>query len=241
MALNGRRHLLIAFIALLLAAGAARGQDEPPQTTQLWFDYDPTWLLSKRWTLDVDIATRAIISGQPLWQIRLQPTLQFSPWKWMDLTGGVWVIYSRQAEAFDRFETRPTVGIRHKVDIWRGVRLSNYFRVELRIQRNLDTSQTLTARRLRNRIQVMAPINHRSLSQDNTWHIFADAEFFRQRDPNVDDGFNSRQRYRAGIGWRKDSARTYQFFYGFERSRNLINEPFSSDNIFSFSLIQTFK
>jgi hypothetical protein len=234
-------NLLIAFLALLLFTVAARGQVEPPRTTQLWFDYDPTWLLSKRWTLDVDTATRIIISEQPLWQIRLYPTLQFSPWKWMDLTGGVWLIYSRQAATFDRFETRPLMGIRLKKDVWRGIRLSHYFRIEFRIQRNLDTGETNSARRLRNRAQVMIPVNHRSLSQDNTWYAFFDVEFFRQKEQNVNDGFNSRQRYRAGIAWRKNSSRTYQFFYGFQRSRANPNETFSSEDIFSFSLIQTFK
>lgn len=235
------RRPLMVFFALLLVAGAARGQNEPPQTTQFWFDYDPTWPLSKRWTLDVDTAARIISSDNPLWQIRLYPTLQFDPWKWMDLTGGVWLIYSRQSSTFDRFETRPNLGVRLKKDIWRGIRLSQYSRIEFRIQRNLDTGETTSARRLRNRAQVMIPVNHRSLSQDNTWYAFFDVEFFRQKNPDVNDGFNSRQRYRAGIGWRKDSTRTYQFFYGFQRSRTSVNEPSSSDDIFSFSLIQTFK
>jgi len=232
---------LIAFFALLLITSAAQGQNETPRDSQFWFDYDPTWRLSRRWTLDVDAATRFVNSDPALWQVRLQPTLEFSPKKWIDLTGGVWLIYTNQFEASDLFETRPIVGIRVKRDIWRGVRLSNYLRAEYRIQRNLDTGQTLSAGRLRNRIQAMIPINHGNLSEDNTWYAFVDAEWFWQRDPNVDDGFNSRRRYRAGIAWRKNSTRTYQFFYGFQRSRNTINAPFSVNDIFSFSLIQTFK
>jgi hypothetical protein len=134
------------------------------------------------------------------------------------------------------------VGIRHEADIWRGVRLNNYFRLEHRVQRNLDTGETLTARRLRDRIQVMIPINHQNLSDDNTWYAIVDAEWFRQRNLNVDDGFNSRQRYRAGVGWRKNSAWDFQLLYVLQRSRQSPTSSFSpEDHIISISLIQRVK
>ena len=233
---------MIAFLASLLIAGAAQGQNEPlARNSQFWFDYDPTWGLGKRWTLDVDACTRFINSDPPRWQIRLYPTLEFSPLKWMDLTGGVWFIYIHRFENSAIFETRPMVGIKLKKDIWRGIRLSHFVRQEFRIRRNLDTGETLTVRILRNRLQVMIPINHKSLSEDNTWYAFADAEWFRRVDPKVDDGLNSRRRYRAGIAWRRNSTWTYQFFYGFQRTRISIDAPFLSANIFSFSLIHKIK
>jgi len=240
--LVGRWRLLMTFLAILLMAGAARGQSETQRDTQVWVDYDPTWRLRERWTLDVDIASRYAFSDPPIWQIRLQPTLEYSLRKWIDLTGGVWFIYSAQFDTFDRLEIRPIVGVRVKRDVGRGIRLSNLFRAEYRIQRNLGMGETVTAGRLRNRIQAMIPINHRSLSEDDTWYAFADAEWFWQRDQQVDDGFNSRRRYRAGIAWRKNSTWTYQLYYGFQRSRNTATESFTTaDDIIGFTLIQTFK
>src|SRR5215468_3109171 len=197
---------LIAFLASLLMAGVAQGQNETlPRNSQFWFDYDPTWCLGNRSTLDVDAYMRFITPDPPIWQLRLYPTLEFRPMKWMDLTGGVWFIYINRFEKSDLFETRPFVGIRLKKDVWRGVRLSNYVRQEFRIRRDLETGDTLSARRLRIRLQAMIPINHQSLSEDNTWYAFADAEGFRQKAPKVNDGFNSRRRYRAGIAWRRNS------------------------------------
>ncbi|HEU0179621.1 MAG TPA: DUF2490 domain-containing protein [Blastocatellia bacterium] len=233
---------MIAFLASLVMASAAQGQNETlSRNNQFWFDYDPTWVLSKRWTLDVDVATRFINSDPPIWQIRLYPTLEFRLLKWMDLSGGVWFVYTNRFEKSDLFETRPFVGIKLKKDIWRGIRLSNYVRQEFRIRRDLDTGATLFARRLRDRLQVMIPINHKSLSEDNTWYAFADAEWFRQVNPEVNDGFNSRRRYRTGIAWRRNSTWTYQFFYGFQRSRNNVNQPSVVENIFSISLIHNIK
>jgi hypothetical protein len=222
-------------------ASAALGQDRTPRDSALWVDYDPTWPLNGRWTLDVDVVSRFINSAPSVWQIRLYPTLTFGWRKWLDLSGGVWFIYSNRFENSDRFETRPFVGIKLKKNIWRGIVLSNYLREEFRFQRDLDTDKTASARRLRNRIQAMIPINHRSLSQDNTWYSFVDTEWFLQKSPLVDDGFNSRQRYRVGIAWRKNSTWTYQFFYGFQQPKNGVNTLLPNIDIFSFSVIQTFK
>jgi hypothetical protein len=234
--------LLIALITLIFTAGAAQGQKEGTTTNQLWADYDPTWRLSERWTLDVDAATRIINLDQFLWQIRLQPTLGFSPWKWMDLTGGLWLIYTRQSQTFDRFEARPVVGVRFKYDIWRGVRLSNYFRAEYRVQRNLDTGVTAATERLRDRIQAMIPINRRSLFENNTWFAIADTEWFGQRNQNVNDGFNSRQRNRFGIGWRKNPTWTFQLLYILQRTKFIAVGPVSTvDHVISFSVIQRLK
>jgi hypothetical protein len=198
--------------------------------------------LGKRWKLDVDNGSRLVNGDPSLWQIRFQPTLEFSPKKWIDLTGGVWLIYTNQFDMSDLFETRPTVGLRLNLDVWRGARLSNYTRAEYRIQRDLGADDTMTAWRLRNRVQTQVPINRKSLSDDNTWYAIADAEWFWQRDPEVDDGFNSRRRYRLGIAWRKNSTWTFQFFYIFQRARPSAAEPFSvTDDIINIYVIQNFK
>src|SRR5262245_2673104 len=161
---------LIVFLASLFMTSAALGQTETlPRNNQFWFEYDPTWVLSKRWTLDVDAGTRFITSDPALWQIRLYPTLEFSPLKWMDLTGGVWFIYTNRFENSDLFETRPFVGIRLNKDIWRGISLCNYVRQEFRIRSDPTTRATSTARRLTYSIQVMIPMNKESLSEANTW------------------------------------------------------------------------
>jgi hypothetical protein len=159
----------------------------------------------------------------------------------MDLTGGVWLIYTNQFDASDFFETRPTLEIRLKHDIWRGIRLSNYTRAEYRVQTNLSDGETMAAGRLRNRIQALIPINHRSLSVDNTWYALVDSERFWQRDENVDDGFLSRQRFRAGIAWRKNSTSTFELLYVYQRSINPATESFSVfDDILSFRVVHNF-
>lgn len=61
---------VIALFALLLLTGTASGQNESERNAGLQFDYDPTWPLSARWTLDVVTATRLINSDPFEWKLR---------------------------------------------------------------------------------------------------------------------------------------------------------------------------
>lgn len=237
-----RRPFLIAIAALLFMSGVAQGQDVSTRNTGLWLDYDPTWPLGARWSLDVAAVTRLFNYDPFLWEARLHPTLTFSPGKWVDLTGGVWFVYAGDGDGNNSFETRPFAGIRLKLNVWRGVRLSNYFRVEGRIIRDLDAGETESRRRLRNRIQALIPINHRSLSEDNTWYALVSAEFFWERGVILREGGASQQRYRAGVGWRKNSTWSLEFLYLLQRIRPGAPSPFSITNdILNVRLIQTFK
>ncbi len=237
-----RRRPLIAIIALLFMCGAAHGQDVTTRNAGLWLDYDPVWPLSARWTLDVAAITRLVGYDPFLWEVRLHPTLTFSPRKWVDLTGGVWLIYGSGADGGAFFETRPQAGIKFKLDIWRGVRLSNYFRVEERIIRDLETGETESRRRLRDRIQALIPINHRNLSKDDTWYALVSAEFLRERGLIFQEGGASQQRYWVGVGWRKNSTWRFEFLYLLQRISTSANVPFSiSNDILNVRLIQTIK
>lgn len=237
-----RQHLLIAITASLLICGAARGQNITTRNGGFWLDYDPTWPLSARWTLDVVAATRVFDSKPFLWEARLQPTLTFSPRKWVDLTGGVWFVYLSAGDAGNFFETRPYAGVRFKLDIWRGVRLSNHFRVEDRIIRDLEAGETERRRRLRDKIQALIPINHRNLSGDDTWYALVNAELFWESNLIFEEGGARQKRYQAGVGWRKNSTWSFEFLYLLQRIRPNASTSFSVTNhIINVRIIQNFK
>jgi hypothetical protein len=236
------RAILIAFITLLLMSGAAWGQNITPRNGGLWFDYDPVWPLGARLALDVAVSARIVDSEPRLWEARLQPTLTLSPKEWVDLTVGAWLIYGGATDGNTFFETRPYAGIRLKADIWRGVNLSSHFRVEERIIHDLETGEAEARRRLRERIQVMIPINHRTLSEDNTWYALVSAEFFWERGVTIQGVFGSQQRYWAGLGWRKDSTWRFEFLYLLQRIKPSATAPFPiSNHIINVRLTQNFK
>ncbi len=222
----------------------AFGQSEPPRSSQFRFDYDPTWQLSRRWVFDTEFTAHFADAAPSWWEASATPNLEFSPRRWIDLTGGVALTYTNQTDSFDSFETRPYVGLRLKWDTnWRGIRLINYSRFEGRIQRNLETGETKIDRRTRSRIQAFIPINKRSLSEDQTWYAITDAEWFwTADDEQVQERFKSKERYRVGIAWRRNATWTFQFIYTLQRSRNNIDDPFSTtDDIFRFRFIHTLR
>lgn len=235
--------ILRVLLLLLMATGVAWGQEEQLRIKRLWLTYEPMWELDKRWTLDLEVETRLNSPVSALWQMRLEPTLEFSLRKWIDLTGGVWLIYTHSdiVRVLNRFEERPTAGVRLNHDIWRGVRLNNYTRIEARVRQGFDSRVTIPVLRLRNRVQAMIPINHKSISEDNTWSALVDAELFWQRNLNTDDVINSRRRYRAGLSWRKNASWTCQFLYGFQQTRINVNRPFSVEHFIKFELIHNIK
>ena len=235
--------ILRVLLLLLLATGVAWGQEEQLRIKRLWLAYEPMWEFNQCWTLDLEVETRLSSPVSALSQMRLQPTLEFSLRKWIDLTGGVWLIYTHSdiVIVLNRFEERPTAGVRLKHDIWRGVRLNNYTRIEARVRQGFDPRVTIPVLRLRNRVQAMIPINHKSISEDNTWSALVDAELFWQRNLNTDDVINSRRRYRAGLSWRKNASWACQFLYGFQQTRINVNRPFSVEHFIKFDLIHNIK
>lgn len=239
---QGRWRVCAAAIALLLLAGPAYGQGEQPTNKQIWIDYNPTWPLNKRLIFDLQISQRIALTDPRFWQLNTRSTLTFKPRKWVDLTCGLWLIYTDQTTSLDTFETRPYVGLRLNWTTWRGIKLNNYFRVELRIQFELGADNTQISNQFRDRIQALIPINKRDLSENGVWYAIADVEWFWNSNQELQERFQSRRRYRLGVGWKKSDAWSFQFIYTLQQARDTIGAPFSTtDHIFRFRSIQTFK
>jgi hypothetical protein len=229
-------------IVLLSLVGPVYGQEPQATITQLWFDYNPTWPLNERLIFDLQISSRIALTEPRFWELDTRYNLEFSPKKWVDLTGGLRLIYADQSASSDTFEVRPHVGLRLNWTTWRGVKLSNYSRVEFRIRFEPGSADAQTSDRLRDRVQALIPINKQDLSENGVWYAIADAEWFWISDQESQERFHSQRRYRVGVGWKKSAAWSFQFIYTLQRARDTAGEPFSTtDNIFRFRFIQTFK
>jgi hypothetical protein len=75
------------------------------------------------------------------------------------------------------------------------------------------------------------PINKERITDDGAWYWLADWEWFVPLD-DPEERFASRQRIRGGIGYRRSFKWRYELLYVRTRSRNTIDEAFStSENI----------
>ena len=94
--------------------------------------------------------------------------------------------------------------------------------------------------RVRNRLEFLVPLNKERLSDDGARYLLADWEWFAPVDePN--ERFANKQRIRAGLGYRRSFKWRFEFLYMWTRSRNTIDEGFStSDNIIDLRVKRVF-
>jgi hypothetical protein len=231
----------IAFTLLLLTVTAG-GQQSTPTTQQTWVDYNPTWRLEERLVFDNQITLRHAWTSPTFWEFRSRPQFTYTPRKWLDLTGAAQLIVADQNTAVDTVEIRPTIGVRFKHTFWRGIELNNFGRLEFRLQYDLDNRMWKSDRRYRNRTQAQIPINKTNLSAVGGYYAIIDAEWFWNANNRIEERFNDRRRYRAGVGWKMSQAWNFQFLLMYQKSRNTSGGPFTNrDYIYRFRFIHTLK
>jgi hypothetical protein len=94
--------------------------------------------------------------------------------------------------------------------------------------------------RFRNRLEFLLPLNKPKLTEDGATYLLADWEWFIPLD-EPEERFASRQRIRTGIGHRRSAAWRYEALYIWTRSRNTIEEGFTTaDNIINIRMKRVF-
>jgi hypothetical protein len=94
--------------------------------------------------------------------------------------------------------------------------------------------------RFRNRLECLLPLNKERLTEDGVRYLLADWEWFIPLD-DPDERFASRQRIRAGLGFRRNFAWRVEVLYIWTRSRNTLDEEFSTnENSFNIRVKRLF-
>ncbi len=165
---------------------------------------------------------------------------------WLDLTGEVLTVYTRQTNDVDSFELTERFGLRFHLfsrhlparieDRLRGsereatgrVVLRDYVRIE---QRNLfyfGTKPDSSTWRLRNRVEIEYPLNRPKVSADGAIYVTSDWEWFIPLNGDAHERFANKQRVRAGLGYRHDLHWRFEALYIWGRSRNTMDQPFTT-------------
>lgn len=84
------------------------------------------------------------------------------------------------------------------------------------------------------------PLNKEKLTEDGARYLLADWEWYLPLD-DVEERFANKQRIRTGIGYRRSFAWRFEVLYIWTRSRNTIEEGFTTDdNSIDFRLKRLF-
>jgi hypothetical protein len=258
--MSARRILL-----LVLACVLSGGRGAAAQTNlQLWGDLSLNWLRTEKLAYALDLEPQAVAANTETdaagwWTFAVTPNVEYSPKKWLDVIGEVGTGYTHQTDGLESFELTPRAGLRFYLfsrDLPRviGSRLNSVERPPTRryvvrdrllvegrnfFYNNGDpTSSTL---RVRNRLEFQIALNRAKVTDDGARTLLADWEWFLPlNDP--EERFANRQRIRAGLAFRHSFAWRAELLYVWTRSRNTLDEPFTtSDNAISFTVKRFYK
>ena len=227
-------------------------------TTQLWGNLTLGWAKDERLVYELDVEPKTLLSaptGDPgWWSLDVTPTVTYSLKGWLDLLAEVATGYAQQTDDVNSVELTPRVGatwhllsrdipaVVHVRELppHRRVVIRDTMRVE---QRNLlysdatDDSHTV---RFRNRVEFLLPLNTPKLSDDGARYVLADWEWFIPLD-DAAERFANKQRIRAGVGYRQSHAWRFEALYIWNRSRNTIEDGFTTnDNVIDIRMKRLF-
>ena len=205
-----------------------------------------------RCSVELDVEPKILLAapeGEPGWHsLDLTPSVEYAWKRWLDLVGETAVGDTKQTDDVNSWEVTPRAGARvhlfsravptaipgrplqRELPPRRRVVLRDLIRVE---SRNLfytgsGTGSSSTVR-FRNRLELLVPLNRETLSADRVRYLLADWEWFIPLD-DPDERFANKQRIRAGIGYRRSFAWRFELLYMWTRSRNTIEEGFTTND-----------
>jgi hypothetical protein len=254
-----RLALLVPVCAFLVAGGA-----HAQTNLQFWGDVSLNWLRTERLAYALDLEPQAVAANTEKdaagwWTFAVTPNVEYSAKKWLDVIGEVGTGYTKQTDGLESFELTPRAGLRFHLfsrDVpnrigrrlnlvesppTRRLVLRDRLLVE---QRNLFYNQgepTSSTLRVRNRVEFQLALNRPKVTDDGSRTLLADWEWFLPLD-DPEERFASRQRIRAGLAFRRSFSWRAELVYVWTRSRNTLDEPFStSDNAIGFTVRRFYK
>jgi hypothetical protein len=238
---------------LVVCAAPAHAQ----ATTQLWGNLTFNWVRSDRMVYELDFEPKGLLSapdGDPDWRnLDVTPNVEYSPKGWLDLVVDTTIGKTKQTDDVDTTEMTPRLGVRFHLfsraqrfhPRERAPRRRIVIRDLVRVEsRNLfysggDTDSDSTIR-FRNRLEFLIPLNTERMTDDGARYWLADWEWFIPID-DPEERFANRQRIRTGIGYRRSFNWRYELLYIRTRSRNTIDEGFSTtENIIDLRVKRLF-
>jgi hypothetical protein len=239
--------LLVALACVTLAS--------QPASVQLWGNLTFDWLKTERLTYSLDFEPKVLVvvpEDQPGWRnLDVSPSVEYAAKKWLDLTGELTAGWTKQTDDVNSIEVTPRVGLRfhllsrglptlvpnrtvRELPPKRRLVVRDYVRVEWRNFFYSDDSPAFSGWRFRNRLEFVYSLNRANITMDGASYLLADWEWFIPLD-DPEERFASRQRIRAGLGYRRDERWRFEVLYIWTRSRDATGEPFTtSENIIDF-------
>lgn len=220
----------VVWTVVLAAPATAAAQDT---AGQLWLNATLGWQPSARISTELDVEPKIQIAGDEPWRnLDITPSAEFAALSWLDLTAETALGRTHQFDGLNTWEFTPRVGFRLRFfkTALEGLYLSGRLRQRWSAalltrleQRNFWYSNgqpSAHSWRLRTRLELKAGLNQGDLSANRLLYASADGEMFFPVDGDISETYKSKQRVRAGLGYRFDRKWRGEALYIYDRSRN---------------------
>jgi hypothetical protein len=235
------RTLLVAIVG---ACALLTTENASAQTNrQVWANITLDWVKRSGVTYEIDFEPKALLSAppeEPEWSnLDITPSVEHPVTNTLDLVGEMVLGRTKQTDDLDTTEVTVRGGVRfHLFSRQRRLLLNerlpkrrlvirDLVRVESRnlFYSNSDPADSTV--RLRNRLELMWPLNRPNLGDDGAVSVLSDWEWFIPvSDPT--ERFANRQRIRAGLTYRHSVSWRFAALYIWNRSRDTTTEPFTT-------------
>jgi hypothetical protein len=226
-------------------------------TTQFWGNLTFNWVKSERLVYEVDFEPKTLLTApddEPHWRnLDVTPNLEYALRPRFDLVGDMTIGRTMQSDDLDSTEVTPRLGVRFHLFS----RVRRFHLLEPAPRRHIvvrdlvrfesrnffysggeDPSDSTI--RFRNRLEFLMPLNRERITDDGAYYWLADWEWFIPLD-DPEERFASRQRIRAGIGYRRSFNWRYELLYIWTRSRDTTEDGFAtSENIINVRVKRLF-
>jgi hypothetical protein len=231
-------------VAIVGAGALLTAANTSAQTNgQVWANITFDWVKPSGVTYELDFEPKVMVSvppGEPGWNnLDITSSVEYPVSRLLDLIGEVVAGRTKQTDDVDTTELTVRGGVRfHLFSRQRRLLLNetlpkrrlvirDLVRVESRnfFYSNGDPSESTI--RVRNRLELMWPLNRPNLGDDGAVSALSDWEWFIPvSDPT--ERFANRQRIRAGLTYRHSVSWRFAALYIWNRSRDTTTEPFTT-------------
>jgi hypothetical protein len=245
---------------LMLIAGLASADASAQTNLQLWGNITLDWMRTQRLTYEIEVEPKVLLAAsgcEPSWHnVDVTPSVEYAVNRWLDIGGELATGRTKQTDDVNSWEVTPRFDLRFHLfsrDVpvrtqrirdlppSRRIVVRDLVRVESRNLFYTDAgSGSDSSVRFRNRLELLAPLNTAKLTDDGARYVLADWEWFIPVG-EPDERFANKQRIRTGFGYRRNQQWRAEVLYMWTRSRNTIEDGFTtSDNIIDIRVKRAF-
>jgi len=161
------------------------------------------------------------------------PAGMYIPNKWLQVWGGIVMMFTNNEIASDKLELRPFTGVKLFLPNSMKWNIYSFTRYEFRAIQERNSREWTNSSRLRNRFGIEIPLTSNLHAwQPKTFYALADAEPYYRFDKGQVDPF----RIRAGVGYIMDGRIRMEFIYHAQYTHPNGSSLKYTDNIFRLNI-----